>query len=332
MSSSSSAALFVTRPGASRTALAFVATLAALAELAAGARPALAQRERPAHGPERSRVDTTVALASGGTVELSLRTGTATVTAWSRREVRIVAEADGGGLEFEASSGHVSLGATHGSGETRYEISVPADARLVLESQSADLTVRGVSGAVEANSNSGDVDLSDVTGDVQSHTVSGAIHVSGAATALRLETVSGDIEADGAGGLVDVETVSGEIVLTAMRAHSLRAETVSGDITYDGDIAADGHYELHAHSGDIRLRLAEATNARLGVETYNGEFESDFPVQMQPASGQRQGDRRFEVAIGTGAGAAIDIETFNGDIHLGRSGTRPRSIPQRATP
>src|SRR6476660_5049917 len=91
----------------------------------------------------RSRIDTTVRLDRGGTVDLSLISGRIRVTGWDRSDVKIVASIDQGLLRLDANSSRVTLSVDddddnrgrrhHNVGEARYEVSVPRGSRLVLE-------------------------------------------------------------------------------------------------------------------------------------------------------------------------------------------------------
>jgi hypothetical protein len=63
------------------------------------------------------------------------------------------------------------------------------------------------------------------------------------------------------------------------------------------------------------LTVADGTNASVAVSTYNGEFESEFPV---PLSGMRKG-KGFNFTLGTGS-AQVTLESFQGTIQLIRPG------------
>jgi hypothetical protein len=61
--------------------------------------------------------------------------------------------------------------------------------------------------------------------------------------------------------------------------------------------------------------VAEGTNASVAVSTFNGEFESEFPV---PIIGMRKG-KGFNFTLGNGS-AQITLESFQGTIELIRPG------------
>ena len=76
---------------------------------------------------------------------------------------------------------------------------------------------------------------------------------------------------------------------------------------------ADGRYRLATHNGDIAFEPQVPLNAVITVATFNGDFESAFPVTIKET---RRG-KRFTFTVGTG-GATVELETFEGTIRLGR--------------
>src|SRR4051794_32910953 len=135
-----------------------------------------------------TRIDTTVRLDRGGTVDLSLISGRIRVTGWDRPDVKISASIESGSLEFEANSSRVSLGVednddsrghrNHNVGEARYDVSVPRGARLILEAVSGDVTATGSQGEIEATSVSGNVNVTNGVREVSVESVSGSVHAS----------------------------------------------------------------------------------------------------------------------------------------------------------
>jgi DUF4097 and DUF4098 domain-containing protein YvlB len=118
-------------------------------------------------------------------------------------------------------------------------------------------------------------------------------------------------------GELVVHTVNGDLLLEAVKSSSVEGSTVNGDITYDGAIVAGGHYELSTHQGDLTITMPENANATISVNTFNGSFESDYPVTL---TGKNQ-RRKFSFTLGDGS-ARVELESFGGDIRLARPGSR----------
>ncbi|HET6680492.1 MAG TPA: DUF4097 family beta strand repeat-containing protein [Gemmatimonadaceae bacterium] len=275
-----------------------------------------------AQRPTRDRIDTTVVFSRSGLVDLRQLTGDVTVTGWSRDEVRVRAFAEHGAVRFEATGTRVTLEveAVRGRiGDTGFEVTVPLGARVIANSTSGDVSVTGTRGPVEARSVTGDVTVSGTTGRTVLVTIVGDVEASNLTGEVRGESVNGDVSVTDVTGDVRLETTSGDIVLQRASTRTTYAETVNGEIEFDGTLDAAGSYEFRSHSGDIRLRLPDAPSARVAVETWSGEFETEFPVALQPGSagGNRTPSRQFEFTLGAGSARMI-IQSFSGTVLLER--------------
>ena len=299
-----------------RSIVAGLAVLA-LAVLPALTPPPAAQQRRDRDDLDGDRIDTTVTLARDGTVDLSLVSGEILVSSWNRNDVRVRASSERGVLRFDASPSRVTLTVRSRRGEmgdTRYEITVPATARIIARSVSGDISTQGGSD-VEAHSVSGEVRVQDASGRTSAESVSGGVEVTHVGGGLRAHSVSGDLTLADITGDVDVETTSGEIELQGVRSSYVRTETVSGDTHFAGVFDPKGTYEFHSHSGDIRL-VFPPVGATLGVQTFSGDVDSDYPMTLRP--GDREDGKRLQFTI-NGGGARVSAETFSGDITIERA-------------
>ena len=137
---------------------------------------------------------------------------------------------------------------------------------------------------------------------------SGRVNATTVNEGIRLTNVTGDMSA---------ETTNGDIVIENAQSSSLEASTVNGDITFNGAVRDNGAYRLTTHGGDVRVGLGGATNATVFVRTFQGDFGSDFPIQLPEGQSARSGSKRFNFTLGNGS-ARIDVQSFNGDIFLAR--------------
>jgi DUF4097 and DUF4098 domain-containing protein YvlB len=297
--------------------------------LAAAAPAADGQRYRDEYA---SRIDTTIAFARGGTVELQLTAGEIIVTGWSRDQLRVRATSERSALRLDASSAYVSLGLRSGSprsGDTRFEVTVPVGTRVRANTTSGDIRVTGSKGEVEARTQRGDIVIEDVGSRVETTAFSGDVDISAVAGDLRVNVLSGDVRVRGVSGDVEVKTVSGQIDLRDVRSRLVRAASTSGDISFDGTIDGSGRYELESHSGDVDLTLPADVGAVLTVSTYSGGIESDFRLTLLP--GATSSNRTFTFTLGRG-GARITAESFSGDINIrSRGGVPPRGDNDRTS-
>jgi len=272
---------------------------------------------------EVSRIDTTFAFPKSGTIDLSTLSGDVIVTGWNRNEAQVKASSERGRLSLDISASRFSLEEdVRGSNwrsrrrtETRYEVSVPRGVRVIARSTSGDVTVRGTGAAVEASSTSGDVRVDDASGRIELSSVSGDVNASELKGTIEATSVSGSVEVENADGEVHANTTSGDITLDRISSRDIEASTTSGEISFTGDVANDGRYEFHSHSGTIELLIPGSSNARFSVETFSGDLDTDFPITLQPGDRSSRRPRRFEFSIGNG-GARVIAETFSGDLEI----------------
>lgn len=273
-------------------------------------------------------VDTSFAFAADGDVTLSQLGGDVIVRTWDRNEIRIVAYAELVQLETRFSSREVYVGlelpdrARQGkarTGDTQFEVTVPATARVSAKSISGDVTVEGIRGRVTAGSVSGDITVVGGRDKISVASVSGDVQVANATGRVSATSVNGDLVLADVEGDVTANTVSGDLMLQRVRARLITAKTVNGDIEFEGPIADDGRYELNTHSGDVLLHLPDGVNGVLSVSTFSGELDSEVPIVIGPGSRYGRGNTTMETKLGSGRGAWIAVKTFGGDVLIRRA-------------
>ena len=250
-----------------------------------------------------SAVDTTFAVKQGAGLQVENFAGEVVLSAWDKNAVRIQAPEAGGarvvvkpttrGLSIKTGSKHVA------EGSVDLRITVPAWMDLDVSGVQTDVSIDGARGRVRVA------------------TIHGDIAVSGGRGQIELNAVDQDIHLADASGVVVSETVNGDLTLQRIESDSVDVSTVNGEIFYEGSLRARGVYRFTSHNGDIAVAIPQTTSATVNVSTFSGEFASDFPVTLQES---RPG-RRYCFTLGKG-GARVDLESFQGTIHVFRPGTR----------
>ena len=267
------------------------------------------------------QIDSTVPVERGQRLEVDLFAGDVDVKTWSKNAVRVVADPDGRGRgEIERSATSLSVRTTGRRGpplSTDIELTVPAWMALDISGVYTDITIAGARGPISAETVQGDVSAEGGEGLVSVKSVQGGVSVTGAKGRIEANSVNADVEVRRSTGEISTETVNGSIDLVGTDATTLTATSVNGDLEYDGPLHSGGRYALSTHNGDITLAVAEAASAAVSVSTFNGEFESDFPVTLTET---RKG-KRFNFTIGSGS-AQVTLESFQGTISLVRPGSR----------
>jgi hypothetical protein len=276
------------------------------------------------------QADTTIPVREGMRLDLQNRSGEIHVTVWQRDAVRIVAGGSyerGFSVEQRGSVLRVSVSywrERRRDDERRwdraddwdriedFEVTVPPYMDVDLRGNYGDITVVGTRGDVRVDTNEGEVDVRGGDGFISLRSVEGTVQLEGARGRIDVSSVDGDVEIRAVSGEITVESVDGDIDLTDIRARSVMATTVDGDVTFDGDIQEGGRYELSTHDGDIRARVPSGADATVTVSTYEGEFETNFPIVLR-----KSGRRRFTFTLGDGS-ATFDLEAFDGSIFLRR--------------
>ena len=266
------------------------------------------------------QVDTTVAVARGQRLEVDAFGGEITVTTWNRNAVRVQADPSSHAeVQISTAGSTVSLRTEGRRGPPSVDLAITAPAwmGLDLSGVNGDVKVDGAKGPVTVETVQGNVDVSGGLGIVSLRSVQGSVALRGAKGRIEVHSVNQDVSVSDASGELTAETVNGEITLNRVDATSLDASTVNGDLTYAGPVHDGGRYSLSSHNGDVTLAVAQGTSAAVSVSTFNGEFESEFPVTINET---RKG-KRFNFTIGTGS-AQVTLESFQGTVQLVRPGSR----------
>lgn len=258
--------------------------------------------------------DTTVQLRAGDRVVLENLSGDVSVGTWTRQELEVRTDDDDAGITVRRSGSTVRVSTDDRKRRSRSvdaSIRIPASVDLQVSGRSLDVVVEGVDGRIEVNNISGSVWIEDAGGPVSVRTIQGEIHVIGARGGVTASSQSDDVTLRDVRGPVDVHSGDGDVVLSDIVSNSVRAETQDGDIDFTGSIADGGEYGFFVHDGDATIGLPAGVNARVEVSTFDGEFESDFPVRLQRFTGGRE----FDFTVGEPR-ARIEIKVFDGEIRL----------------
>ena len=161
-----------------------------------------------------------------------------------------------------------------------FQVSVPRNARVTINTVSADIRSHFLSGEQSYKTVSGDVELNPDGGKIHAQTVSGDIEVKTAEPAeLSVNSTSGDVRVEGA------------------VIERFDARTVSGDIEFDAGFGVGSEHTIETVSGDLSI------GSSTGVTV---DFKSSMDL--------RRGGSRTKVA-GDGA-AQVRFRTLSGDCHV----------------
>jgi DUF4097 and DUF4098 domain-containing protein YvlB len=307
------------------TGIAVLAAFTCITTAAAQDRSADAQQPpiqaRPG-GPESApRTDQTIDVTKGTRLVVSNNAGEVIVRSWDRDQVRVQASHDDR-VNVEAATTDSTLrvrarGSRGPASLVDYTITVPRWMPVNLSGTYLESTIEGTTAEVTVESVHGNIRVVGGSGNVNLRSVEGTITVDKATGNVRATTINEGIRLTNVSGDVSAETTNGDIVIENAQTTSLEVSTVNGDVTFNGTMRDGGAYRLTTHGGDLRVGLGGAPNATVFVRTFQGDFSADFPIQLPEGQSAREGSKRFNFTLGTGA-ARIELQSFNGDIVVAR--------------
>jgi DUF4097 and DUF4098 domain-containing protein YvlB len=267
--------------------------------------------------PTAAPADTTFTVPSGAKVEIINVRGDIEIRAGSGREARVLADGESDRVRV-ARSGNVfriEPRSRRWEDDADLVIRLPADVSIDVQGGSGDVIVAGFRSAVTVQALDGDIDVDGATA-LAIHSVDGDVQVSDASGPVTIEMGDGDAALARVGGPIVVHGIDGDITILQGDAAEVVLSTVSGDLRYDGRVHSDGTYELATHDGDVTFAIGEGVGARVSVLTYDGALIPSFPIQLRGSVGSIA-----EFTLGSGS-ARVQLESFDGDIHLIRPGER----------
>lgn len=269
--------------------------------------------------PERS--DTIISVDRGDVLEISNLFGQIRVRGWERDEVSLEVD-DDPGVEVDVLRVGIRVSMSRGDVRRRerrasYTISVPVWMDVSVDARELDIEVRGTRGDLLLETIDGDILLADVRGSVAASSAEGTIEVGGGDGTFTLATLDDDVMVSNLAGAVAIHATDGEIIMRDMSAHSVTANTVDGSIEFEGRILDGGDLRLTTHDGDVSVDVIGDIDAVFSVSTYTGDFESEFPIQLN----WLDSGRGLEFTLGEGS-ARIVLSAFDGDVMLNRARRR----------
>jgi hypothetical protein len=256
-------------------------------------------------------------------LQVRLIAGTVAVLATDDTPSIVVSDISGRPLQVSYEGGELTIGYESLSWERLLDwlkpahdmaavtVTVPADCPIELGVVSASAVVCGLSSGAAVKGVSGEITLDGVAGDVIADTVSGALE-------------GRDID-----GAVRFKSVSGDLTLAACSLSRLDADSINGEIAADVDLEAAGSMRISTISGDVTLRLAADSDAKVRLHSTSGNVRSEFdtlPTYLSPGSHTVSGN------LGGGSGK-VSVNSVSGAVTLLRRPARratPRAEPPRA--
>ena len=286
----------------------------------------------PADARDRLTVDVEIHVPRSVALDVSTQFGAVTV------------EEAASALAVKTASGDVSVMRPFESGGEAKLVSASGDLHLsdwnlprtalTLETASGDsvltrLSVKSAaltsrSGDVSAHetqcvetasyeSSSGDVLVSGSAAGARAtvRSASGGVRVDSLrAEQVHIETVSGRAAVQNITGALTVKTISGDIDAMDTQTQNVSLVTVSGDVQWALPAPFAGSFAGTTVSGDLKLRVSPASDARLEMNTTSGSLSLGLPTEDAATS-----ERHITGRLGSGTGS-IRLQSVSGDLDV----------------
>ncbi len=247
-------------------------------------------------------------VAAGGTVSIVNQKGGITVKPGAGRQVIVSANPASDKVEVDAGqtgnriSVRTNLLNKAAGDDVRvdYEVQVPADVNVSIDSGSGDLKVENVRANVIVNAEDGQVDVRGISGGfVQVQSVNAAVTVSNVQKSR-----------------VQVASTGGNIQLNGVSGPNVTAKSTTGSITFTGDFGGGGNYLLTNHSGDIGISLPVTASVDLTARSIQGSVENDFPLQKPARASFPLKEGKAIAGISNGGASSVELRSFSGKIRV----------------
>ncbi len=164
-------------------------------------------------------IDKSLPVKAGVSVLVRNIAGSVKILGWSKDEVHVSgALTDGTSLDFHPVGDGVEIRViypqnSYNHAQADLSISVPATSRLSVNTVSADIEAKNLTGSQKLESVSGAVKLDSQSADINAQSVSGEVDINGSAEGAHVSahSVSGDVKISHAFGDLQAESVSGTV-------------------------------------------------------------------------------------------------------------------------
>jgi DUF4097 and DUF4098 domain-containing protein YvlB len=290
-----------------------------------------------------SRMEKALRLDPGGRFSLQTDMGSVTVTGTNGAGARLVITSRRRTLDdllrftFREDAGSASVTARRrrghffpwirwSGGDVHFEIQVPAQTALDIDSSGGAIKIAGLRSEAKLETSGGKIQVRDLAGDLVGHTSGGGIELERIRGNVRVETsgggiegsrIDGPIDADTSGGSVRLDRVSGDI-----RAHSsgggihifdaggrVEADTSGGGIEASFARGNGRGGSLQTSGGGIKVSVDPTVGLR--IDASGNSVKADVPITVQGSMsrGKLQGNMG-------GGGELLRLHTSGGGVRI----------------
>jgi len=181
-----------------------------------------------------------------------------------------------------------------------FEIRVPRQAIVRVDSERGDIVVKNLAGSVTIEGVSTPVTLSQMKGHITVRTVDGPILI---------QSAEGSINAD---------SISGDLRFVQVNGSELVANTNSGAIRYEGDFGDGGTYVLNNYSSPIDIFASAKASFDLTARAVMGLIESSLSFRPTPLGNpfRRLSPNKFLQGRFNSGESTVRVTSYSGTIRV----------------
>jgi len=277
-----------------------------------------------AQAARAEEIDKSAQADPRGEVVIGNVAGEVQVTGWDRNEVHVKADLSEGveRLDFKTSGARTTIEVVlprghNYQGSTDLVIQVPRNSSLVINTVSADQTIKDVRGTQRLQAVSGTIQTELWNEDMEVKNVSGEVMVKGhnGKGVLRATSVSGALRLEDIGPEMELNTVTGDMRVRVAELSKARIRTTNGDLELRAaKLTDDVRIDAEGINGDLRFRLPRQLDTEFDISTFNGEIDNCFGPKPHRTSEYGPGNAlRFKEGNGDGR---IRIKALNGTVEI----------------
>ncbi len=248
-------------------------------------------------------------IAGGNELTLDLETGGSVyISGWEKNKVGVKVhvsgiDSDAYYIDFDSGSSRITINSDYkggwfrknkNSGYFEFDIKVPSEFDLQIETLGGDVRVADVKGKIKGETMGGDLEFLNIEGDIE------------------FETMGGGITAHKINGILDLETMGGNITVTDSKADG-RVSTMGGWITIEN---VDGGLEGSTMGGEVSYYNVTGISGsgRAGDEVNINSMGGAISIDSAPMGATLE-TKGGEITVRS-AGKFVDAETLGGDIRI----------------
>lgn len=260
-----------------------------------------------AFGASTVRKDLRFRVGKHPTVSINNPFGPVTVRAGAPQQVVVVAMLHSDRVELDQSQSHNRInlfsrllpGADSTTGVVEYEVLVPPDANVTMQSDTGPLHAEKLHGDLTMEGSDAVMEVFDCAdGHVHLKTLNGSVNL----TNVR-------------NGHVEVVSMYGDVRMTGVSGPSVTVNSNSGRIQYDGDFGGEGEYDFTSHTGSIEAVAPPYASIDVLARSNQGPVESDFSLEPKHTPFMSRTGSAFAGTLGKAA-SSVRLFSFSGKIHL----------------